>query len=247
MARRFAEQEAARLILLDIDAEALQAAAASIRTSSIIVSEIIADLSDEKSLQQAISLLGMEEIDILINNAGIVVGKAFSTHTFEEIDNSMLVNVIAPMKLTRALLPKMIESGKGHVVNISSAAAMLANPGMSVYCSTKWALSGWSDSLRLEMERQNTGVKVLTVTPYYIDTGMFHGVRSPVIPLIKPETAVRKILRAIEKEKIILRMPDIIYLLPLLKGILPQRWLDIAVGKLFGIYDSMNTFKGRKG
>lgn len=72
------------------------------------------------------------------------------------------------------------------------------------------------------MEREKTGVKVLTVTPYYIATGMFAGVSSPVIPILKPEKVAGKILKAIEQGKIILRL-----------------------GKLFGIYSSMKTFKGR--
>ena len=54
---------------------------------------------------------------------------------------------------------------------------MLSNPEMSVYCASKWAMTGWSDSLRIEMESDKTGIKVLTVTPYYIDTGMFKGVK----------------------------------------------------------------------
>jgi len=149
------------------------------------------------------------------------------------------------MKLSLAFLPDMIKKTESHIVNISSAAAMLANPNMSVYCASKWALSGWSDSLRLEMENAGTGVKVLTVTPYYIATGMFEGVKSPVIPILKPEKVARKIIRAIEKNKSVLRTPRIIYLLPLVKGILPKSLLDIVIGKFFGIYSSMDKFKGR--
>ena len=66
-------------------------------------------------------------------------------------------------------------------------------------------MTGWSDSLRLEMQRNETRVKVLTVTPYYIDTGMFAGVKSPVIPILKPEKVAKKIIKAIEDDKIILR------------------------------------------
>ena len=181
----------------------------------------------------------------MINNAGVVTGKTFSEHKAEDIDRNMQINAIAPMKLTALLLPGMLKRKQGHIINISSAASMLSNPGMSVYCASKWAMTGWSDSLRLEMERGNTGVKVLTVTPYYIDTGMFRGVKSPVIPILKSEKVVAKIINAIEKDRNILRTPAIIYVLPLVKGILPKKLLDIIVGKFFGIYRSMDEFKGR--
>ncbi|MDZ7772963.1 MAG: SDR family NAD(P)-dependent oxidoreductase [Balneolaceae bacterium] len=92
----------------------------------------------------------------------------------------------------------------------SSAAGLLANPGMASDCAGKWALTGWSDSLRLEMERDETGVNVLTVSPYYIDTGMFEGVRSPILPILEPQKTASRIVRAIDKGTDRLRMPWIV-------------------------------------
>jgi len=185
-------------------------------------------------------------VDLLINNAGIVVGRPFAQHSAADIDRTMAVNATALMQLTRALLPGMIARGEGHVVNIASAAGMVSNPGMSVYCASKWAVIGWSDSLRLEMEAAATGVRVTTVIPYYIDTGMFDGVRSPIIPILKPEPAVARIIRAIERDRVFLRMPGIVNILPLVRGLLPRRAFDVVVGRWFGIYDSMSGFTGRK-
>ena len=75
---------------------------------------------------------------------------------------------------------------------------------------------------------------------------MFKGVRSPVVPILKPETAAKKIIAGVKKNKIFIRMPRVVYLLPILKGILPQRWLDLIVGKWFGFHKSMDTFKGKQ-
>jgi len=144
------------------------------------------------------------------------------------------------------ILPGMIERRSGHVVNIASAAGLVSNPGMSVYCASKWAMVGWSDSVRLELEAANTGVRVTTVLPYYIDTGMFEGVRSPFIPLLRPEYAVVRIVRAIQKNKIFLRMPRLMNLVPFLKGVMPTRWFDALGGRWLGVYRSMETFRGRK-
>ena len=247
MAELSVQKGAANLIILDIDKEALQKAEAKLNNSSCTILVWQIDLSREDEISQCVAEIVKRklEVDILINNAGVVTGRDFKDHSFEEIETTMQVNSIAPMKLSLALLPQMMKKGKGHIVNISSAAGMLANPGMSVYCASKWAISGWSHSLQIEMEKERTGIRVLTVTPYYIDTGMFKGVRSPVVPILKPEKTARKIIKAVEKDSIVLRMPKIIYLLPFVKGILPKRALDLVVGKWFGIYSSMKTFKGR--
>ena len=148
--------------------------------------------------------------------------------------------------MTKGLLPDMLHRKSGHVVNIASAAGMAAHPKLSVYAASKWGLIGWSESLRLELEQAKTGIKVTTVTPYYIDTGMFKGVRSPIIPLLKPEKVAQKIIKAIEKNKIFSRMPWLVYAMPFFKGILPQRWFDMIVGKIFGVYGAMDSFEGRR-
>ncbi|MUP47237.1 SDR family NAD(P)-dependent oxidoreductase [Gramella sp. BOM4] len=248
MALKSLEQGAKNLVLLDRDEKALHSAKGKLTTEEDRLLCLPVDISREDEVEEAIQKIIEKgwEVDILINNAGVVTGKDFLEHTATDIERDMQVNSIAPMKLCLKLLPGMLKRGRGHIVNISSAASMLSNPGMSVYCASKWAMTGWSDSLRLEMERKKTGVRVLTVTPYYIDTGMFEGVRSPFIPILTPEKAVKKIMKAVEHGRIILRMPGIVYILPFLKGILPKRWLDFIVGKVFGIHHSMDHFKGRQ-
>jgi short-subunit dehydrogenase len=139
----------------------------------------------------------------------------------------------------------MIKRKKGHIVNIASAAGMASHPKLSAYVASKWGLIGWSETLRLELEQSKTNVRVSTITPYYIDTGMFKGVQSPIIPLLKPERVAKGVIRAIEKNKIFARMPWLVYAMPFFKGVVPQRWFDFLLGKVFGVYGSMNTFKGK--
>lgn len=194
--------------------------------------------------QQVKSEVG--KIDILINNAGIVVGKPFIEHSHTEICRTMTINSSALMHITKEFLPDMIAANSGHIVNIASAAGLVSNPKMSVYVASKWAVIGWSDSLRLEMEEISSNIKVTTVTPYYINTGMFDGVKSSIIPIVDPNIAAKKIINGIEKNKLFVRMPGIVYTLPCIKGILPARWFDLIVGKWMGIYKTMNDFKGRQ-
>lgn len=247
MAKASVEKGASSLIILDINRSTLDEVELQLKNKDVQVLCLEVDLTEDNQLKNSVAEIKEKglEVDILINNAGVVTGKNFSEHSLQDIELNMQVNSMAPMKLTKLLLPAMLQRKSGHIINISSAASMLSNPGMSVYCANKWAMTGWSDSLRLEMERGRTGIRVLTVTPYYIDTGMFEGVRSPVIPILKPEKVAGKIIRAIEKNKIILRTPKILYTLPLMKGLLPKRMLDLIIGKFFGIYKSMDKFKGR--
>ena len=207
---------------------------------------IYADLSSKDSISEALSLIHstFTHIDILINNAGIVTGKAFIDHSNEEIERTINVNLLACMLLTKGILPAMRSRGSGHIVNIASSAGMAAHPKLSVYVASKWGVIGWSESLRLELEQEKTGIRVTTVTPYYIDTGMFSGVKSPIIPLLKPASVSKKIIVAIEKNKIFSRMPWIVYAIPFVKGIMPQRWFDFILGKVFRVYSSMDSFKG---
>ena len=185
-------------------------------------------------------------VQILINNVGIVTGNYFHEQTTETIGKTMEINATAPMYVAHEFLKCMLEHNDGHICNIASAAGMLGNPQMAVYAASKWAVIGWSESLRLEMKQLKSKVKVTTITPFYISTGMFEGVKSPVIPIIKPEKAAGKIIRGIEQNKVFVRMPAIIYILPFVKGILPVRAFDFVVGKLFGIYKGMSSFTGHK-
>ncbi len=185
--------------------------------------------------------------DILINNAGIIVGKDFAEHQHLEIDNMMNVNIMGAMHVTLAFLPAIISRGSGHIVNVASAAGLTSNPKMSVYVASKWAMTGWSDSLRIELEHLGKDLHVTTVNPYYINTGMFSGVQStPLLPILEPESVASKIIKCIETNKLRLRMPFLVKFTPLAAGLLPPRLFDVIVGGWFGIYRSMDHFTGHK-
>jgi short-subunit dehydrogenase len=241
-----AEGKAARLILWDIRGDLLAVTAEDLRSrfpETVLVTQAV-DVSDTPALLRAADTAG--PVDILLNNAGVIVGKLFVEHTAAEIDRTIAVNTTALMHLTRVILPAMIARGRGHIVNIASAAGLVANPGMSVYCASKWAVVGWSESLLLEMREARSGVHVTTVMPYYVRTGMFAGVTSSsLLPLMEPEHAARRIVRAIEKDQPRLRIPWQIYGLPLVRGLLPAALFDLVVGKGLGVYRSMKTFTGR--
>ena len=184
-------------------------------------------------------------VDILINNAGIVFGGYFHENSSENIDKVMNVNAIAPMQLALTFLEGMMERKHGHICNITSSAGLVSNPKMAVYAGSKWAATGWSDSLRLEMKQLKTGVGVTTVTPYYINTGMFDGVKSN-IPILDQYKVAGRIIKAIEKDRIYLSMPWSMRFVRFSQGLFPIWFYDWFVGRVIGVYKTMDEFKGRK-
>lgn len=243
------EEGARCLVVWDIDTEAMKQLNHYCQQKGWNCQTHIVDMADPLAIESAAQqiLQDLESVDILFNNAGIVVGKTFVEHSPDEIKNTLAINTEAVMLTTRAFLPAMIRQGGGHIVTISSASALMGNPGMSVYAASKWAVTGWADSLRIELEQQGSNIKVTTIQPSYIDTGMFAGVTAPLLtPLLEPEVIAEKIIRAVKKNKTMLREPFMVKLTPFLKGVLPARWFDFLAGKLFKVYASMNTFTGRE-
>lgn len=206
------------------------------------------DVSNNESVIAAAEQTKREcgDVDILINSAGIITGnKTFAEQSQQDIDRTMAINATAPMTVALQALPPMLERNVGHICNIASAAGFIANPRMSIYAASKWAVIGWSDSLRVELQEAKSNVHVTTIAPYYISTGMFDGVRSRIIPILKPEWVAKKILNAIEKNKKISSWPLGYHLIRTLQALLPLRALDLLC-KVLGIYNALDHFKGRK-
>lgn len=250
-ARLAVNDRADHVILWDIDAEALEAAAAELRGAGSQIHTQVVDVGRLESIEEAAEHVrtGVGAPDILINNAGIVRGKYFWEHDQRaDIAATMDINTLAPMHITREFLPAMISRGRPcRIVNVASAAGLLANPRMSVYAASKWAVIGWSDSLRLELEQAGHGhIKVTTFCPSYIKTGMFEGARGPLLtPLLEPGPAAERVWRAMKEGTAMLLMPWTVKLSAALRGLLPIAAWDAVAGRVFGVYKSMEHFTGR--
>lgn len=236
------------LVIWDVNETLLKEVTNEFSQQGYRVLPYVVDIMDTRAVIATAKRVKEEvgNIDILINNAGIIVGKYFLDHSHTDIDRTMAINCSALMHITKEFLPEMVAAKSGHIVNIASAAGMVSNPKMSVYAASKWAVIGWSDSVWLEMKSLHTKVNITTVTPYYINTGMFDGVKSNIIPITDAAVAAEKIIKGMQSNKRFVRMPDIVYILLFAKGILPASWFDVIIGKWFGVYNTMDDFKGRQ-
>lgn len=243
---------ASHVILWDINAAELERTAAELRTGGSQIHTMVVDVSRLESIEEAAEAVrsGVGAPDILINNAGIVRGKYFWEHDQRsDIAATMNINTLALMHITREFLPEMISRGRtSRIVNVASAAGLLANPKMSVYSSSKWAVIGWSDSLRLELvQAGHRHIKVTTFCPSYIKTGMFAGARGPLLtPLLEPGPVTERVWRAMKDGQPMLMMPWTVKLSTALRGVLPIAAWDVVAGRVFGVYKSMEHFTGRK-
>ena len=111
-------------------------------------------------------------IDLLVNNAGIPKRRRVEATSEAELDQVVAINFLSPVRLTTALLPRMLERGRGQILNVSSVAARLSPPGEAAYAASKAALTAWSESLAVEL--WDTPVSVHLLNPGVVDTELFH-------------------------------------------------------------------------
>lgn len=121
--------------------------------------------------------------------------------------------------MIREFLPSMLKNNQGHIVTVSSLTGVFGSAGLCDYSASKAAVIGLDSSLRFELLRlKRTGVKTTCVCPYLIDTGMFHGASSPLVPYLKPEYVADKIVEAVLTDQKLLILPRIFYFAVLFKG-----------------------------
>ncbi|ESO01126.1 hypothetical protein HELRODRAFT_175156 [Helobdella robusta] len=240
------------LLLLDINPVSLEETASIIRNSKGKSYKYVCDLSIRQNIHDTMAKIAKDigDVDILINNAGIVTGKSILDASDEEIEKTLDINLMAHFWLIRSVLPSMLARNHGHIVTIASVAGLAGINKMTDYSASKFGAVGLDDSLRQEIIHLNkTGVKTTCICPYYINTGMFHGVKTKfpkITPILKPEYVSHKIVKAILTDQVILVIPKIIHLLLMLKSLLPTRGFQ-AVCDFFEVNKDMASFRGRRG
>lgn len=250
-AERAVAEGAAMVALWDVEAAALETTRDALVARGGRVFAQVVDVASQASIAEAAAKVRAEvgDPDIVINNAGIVRGKPFWEHDpLRDTESVIRVNTLAPMHVAREFLPAMIARGsESRLLNVASASGLLSVPQMSVYTASKWAVIGWSDSLRLELRRAgHDQVRVTTLIPSYIKTGMFAGARGPLLtPLLEPGYVVDRAWQAMKRGKPQVLMPWTVMLSRALHGLLPLPAWDWLAGRVFKVYSSMDHFTGR--
>lgn len=172
-------QHGTHLALVDVNAGALLATAARARMHGVTVTTHVLDLARPESARALHEdvLAGHGRASVLVNNAGVALGGNFDQVAEADFDWLMSINFGAVVRLTRAFLPVLAREPAAQIVNLSSIFGIIAPPGQAAYCASKFAVRGFSESLRHELQVAGSPVGVTLVHPGGVRTAIADNAR----------------------------------------------------------------------
>ncbi len=216
-----------------VKATALEEDELAILTRAAGVQALPADLAAPEGLQRVLDWAG-DDVDLLVNNAGIGWYGALADVRPSHVDDLMRVNLMAPILLTAALTPAMVGRGRGHVANVASIAGYVGVAHEALYSSTKAGLIAFSESLRYELA--HTGVGVSVVVPAAVDTAFFsrrgHPYDRRFPSLASPARVAAALIRAVERDLPEVYVPGWMIVPVRLRGGLPRLFRGLAGGAM---------------
>ena len=239
----------ATLAICDLNPAGLEGTAKDVRTIGAQVVDQVVDVSDLAQMnsfaKEVIERLGTP--DLLINNAGIAVIGGILDTTPADWDRLIGVNLMGVVNGNSAFLPAMVARGRGHVVNLSSAAGLLANPQLGAYSATKFGVLGLSEALRMELKPLGVGVTaacpglintaITQVSPYRGGNGDARRDKATAIYAKRgysPHRAATNILRAVDRDKAVAPIAPEAHAMYVLSRLAPPlaRWTSMALAKI---------------
>ncbi len=238
-------REGARVAICDIRDEDLKSTAEEIEALGVEALPLNVDLSKKEGCEKMVAeterTLG--DIDVLVNNAGVVLNKDIVDMDDEMIQMTIDVNLMAQVWATRAVLRKMIDRDEGVIISVSSGAGKVGVPAMGIYCASKFGLIGFFDSLRHELRKSGSKVKVIVLNPGYMATKMFVGAKVPrFAKLFDPQVASTALMKAIDKGKEEVFVPKLLWGIAFSRGLYPP-WLMEKMISFTGMDESFYTSK----
>lgn len=224
-----------------------------------IAADLADDAATDRAAREAISALG--RVDLLVNNAGYSPGAAIEQFSRSQMRHIFDVNLLSALQMIGAVTPLMREQGGGRIVNVGSVAGMIPAPLAIPYAATKVGLHAATDALRLELAP--FGIRLALVIPGFVDTAVFDNAREGAEHLradldnpyrqtmfdldelakknlenpLSPAEVAQVIVRAatVKRPKERYYTPFSVRLQVGFLGLLPSRWLDFVLGKVYGI------------
>ncbi|TSD99537.1 SDR family oxidoreductase [Skermania sp. ID1734] len=240
----------AKVAIGDLDADLVAAAAGELGDGAV---GLPLDVTDRESFERffaaAESALG--GVDVLINNAGIMPVGRFIEEDDATARRQIDVNVHGVLYGMKIALPRFVERGSGHLINIASAAGKAGFPGVATYSGTKHFVVGVSEAARLEL--RGTGVEVSCVMPNIVNTELGSGIgHARFIQKTEPAEVADEIVKAIAKPHFDVYVPPLLGPLNKVVGVLPRagreglaRLLKADTVILDGDWDARKTYEDR--
>ena len=229
----------ARVVLASRNGEALNEVAEIIRSTGGVALTVVADVSQWPDVEQIAgdTMERFGRIDTWVNNAAVGLYSTVEQLTIAEVDQVIQVNLLGAIYGVKAAFPHMISQGSGTIINVASIEAERAFPLQAPYAAAKHGLKGFSEALRVELQREHPGVSVTLILPASVDTPFYDRARSklgvrprPVPPVYTPGEVAESILRAAEHPSRTVVVGNAGKLL-----ILAQKLSPSLVDKVFGL------------
>ncbi|CEG46610.1 RxLR-like protein [Plasmopara halstedii] len=268
----FREATDVTLALLDININALQTLEKDLlqsqdgeKLNKVLIYKC--DVADYRMVETIMARVIIDvtpkHIGVLINNAGIVMGKSLEDLTPEQIQATFAVNTMAHFWTVKAALPSMKKASEALLVTLSSVMGLTSSAGLTDYCASKAAVNAFHEALRLELWRDNIkSIRTLLVCPAAVDTGMFAGVRNTddwalkisrfCIPMLSEAEVTETIYHAMCRDDELLVSCFsgwrglVLSWAPTIARVLPVPIFDFVV-RLGGGLHGMDTFVGHNG
>ncbi len=191
----------AHLALVDIDDAALAETVAQCEGFGVKITSQHLDVADRDAVYAWADRVVLDHgtVNLIFNNAGVALGATVESMSYEDFEWLMNINFWGVVYGTKAFLPHLKQSGEGHIVNVSSVFGLISVPSQSAYNAAKFAVRGFTDSLRMELEIEGANVSVTTIHPGGIKTNIARNARmdASVSDVAgDPEKAIRDFERA---------------------------------------------------
>ncbi len=172
-------RQGAHLALSDIDDAGLAETVAQCEGFGVKITSQHLDVADRDAVYAWADRVVADhgQVNLIINNAGVALGATVESMSYEDFEWLMNINFWGVVYGTKAFLPHLKQSGEGHIVNLSSVFGLISVPSQSAYNAAKFAVRGFTDSLRMELEIEGANVSVTTIHPGGIKTNIARNAR----------------------------------------------------------------------
>ncbi|XP_076167250.1 estradiol 17-beta-dehydrogenase 11 isoform X2 [Ptiloglossa arizonensis] len=216
----------AHVVIWDVNRTGMEDTVREIKENGGKCCSYYCDITNREEVYKTAKAVQIEvgDVTILINNAGYVYGKTLLNLPDEEIERTYKVNILSHYWITKAFVRDMMRNNHGHIVTVASVAGLLGTYNCTDYSATKFAAIGYHESLFSELKAHGyDGIHATLVCPYFINTGMFQGVKPRLMPMLEPDYVAEEVVSGILLNQINVVLPwTIRYLLPL-KCLIPAK------------------------
>ena len=167
------------LAVSDVDADGLAGTVERLEAMSVPVSHHLVDVADRHAVEDWAGKVVAEHgrANIIVNNAGVALGATVEAMRYEDLEWLMGINFWGVVHGTKAFLPHLKAAGEGHIVNVSSVFGLVGIPSQSAYNAAKFAVRGFTEALRIELDDERSGISCTTIHPGGIKTNIARNAR----------------------------------------------------------------------